>query len=89
MLYIYMPTLTPSQPPQLIGIYGSPMECLGSSSTSGSVHRSPISPGPWQKLDGRPHLRSILSGELRKWLVARPDTDARSGAALRLVKGGR
>ena len=27
-IYIYMSTLTP-QPPQLIGIYGSPMECLG------------------------------------------------------------
>ena len=25
----YMPTLTPMAPPQLIGIYGSPMECLG------------------------------------------------------------
>ena len=25
----YMPTLTPLAPPQLIGIHGSPMECLG------------------------------------------------------------
>ena len=32
----YMPTLTP-KPPQLIGIYGSPMECLGTTCTSKSM----------------------------------------------------
>ena len=30
----YMPTLTPLAPPQLIGIYGSPMERLGYKVTS-------------------------------------------------------
>ena len=34
---IYADQLTPSQPPQLIGTYGSPMECLGLANTKHPV----------------------------------------------------
>ena len=45
----YMPTLTPLAPPQLIGIYASPMECLGmlqlmNSSTRKATHHDILPP---------------------------------------------
>lgn len=39
----YMPTLTPLKPPQLIGIYGGPMERLGKKHRCGkSVAQLPV-----------------------------------------------